>query len=89
MLVGPADPVLTGEPVVVSFRVPGLADYVDAEAVVTRVVHGRRPGEIRRELGLEITHASRWSRLLLRSYARRLPPIPPRYRRGVWRSLSR
>jgi hypothetical protein len=89
MLVGPADPVLTGEPVVVSFRVPGLADYVDAEAVVTRVVHGRRPGEIRRELGLEITHMNRWSKLLLRSYARRLPPIPPRYRRGVWRSLSR
>jgi hypothetical protein len=38
LLVSPADPVLTGEEVVVTFRVPGLADWVDAEAVVTRVV---------------------------------------------------
>jgi hypothetical protein len=88
MLVSPADPVLTGEEVMVAFRVPGLADWVDAEAVVTRVVHGRRPGEMRRELGLEFVHMNRWSRLLLNSFARRLPPIPPRYRRGVWRTLT-
>src|SRR5262245_28317167 len=50
-LVGPADPVLTGERVIVSF--PGAdGEWVDAEAVVARVVHGRRRGEDTRSLGL-------------------------------------
>ena len=87
LLVGPADPVMTGEPVIVSFKLPGLRDYIDAEAVVARVVHGRRPGEIRRELGLEFVNISRFSRMLLSAYIRRLPPIPPRFRRGVFRGL--
>jgi hypothetical protein len=84
-LVGPADPVLTGEEVIVSFQLPGLKDFIDAEAVVTRVVHGRRPGESRRALGLSFTEISSFSRLLLESYIRRLPPVPPSYRRNVWR----
>lgn len=50
-LVGPADPVLTGERLIVSF--PGLRGaWIDAEAVVARVVHGRRAGEHKRSLGL-------------------------------------
>ncbi len=87
MLVGPADPVLTGEPVLVSFRVPGLADYVDAEAIVTRVVHGRRPGEIRRELGLSLIGHGSLVAAPPASLRPPLPPIPPRYRRGVWRPM--
>ena len=50
-LVGPADQVLTGERVIVSFLTRAGA-WVDAQAVVARVAHGRRPGERKRELGL-------------------------------------
>lgn len=85
LLVGPADPVLTGEPVIVSFQLPGIRDYIDAEAIVTRVVHGRRPGESRRALGLSFVGLSPFSRLLLEAYIRRLPPVPPSFRRGIWR----
>ncbi|GMV15046.1 MAG: PilZ domain-containing protein [Polyangiaceae bacterium] len=85
LLVGPADVVLTGEPVIVSFQLPGIRDYIDAEAVVARVVHGRRPGETRRGLGLELTAISPFSKLLLSAYLKRLPPIPPAYRHGFGR----
>lgn len=50
-LVGPADPVLTGEPVIVSFAAPG-GKWIDAEATVARVSHGRRRNEDVRRLGL-------------------------------------
>jgi hypothetical protein len=86
ILVGPADPVLTGEPVIISFRVPGLADFIDAEAVVRRVVHGRRPGETRRALGLELLDLADYSRRLLAAFLRRLPPAPPDYRVTIRRS---
>jgi len=85
LLVGPADPVLTGEELIVSFRLPGIRDYIDAEAVVSRVVHGRRPGESRRALGITFTAISPFSQMLLNAYIRRLPPIPPSFRRGIWR----
>jgi len=80
LLVGPADPVLTGEPLVVSFQVPGFSDWIDAEAVVRRVAHGRRPGETRRALGLQLVDLDDYSQRLLMSYMRRLPPVPPSYR---------
>jgi len=35
--------VLTGESLIVSFAIPGM--WIDAEATVARVVHGRRPGD--------------------------------------------
>jgi hypothetical protein len=37
------EPILTGETLIVSFPIPGL--WIDAECSVTRVVHGRRPGD--------------------------------------------
>ncbi|HMR73456.1 MAG TPA: PilZ domain-containing protein [Polyangiaceae bacterium] len=89
MLVGPADPVLTGEEVMISFQAPGLLDYIDMEAVVARIVHGRRPGETRRELGLEISYADRFTRRLLSAFSRRMPPVPPRFRPGMWRGKRR
>jgi hypothetical protein len=50
-LVGPGERVLTGERVILSF--PDLrGGWIDAEAVVARVVHGRRAGERTRQLGL-------------------------------------
>ncbi len=37
------EPILTGETLIVSFPIPGM--WIDAECSVTRVVHGRRPGD--------------------------------------------
>ncbi len=48
-------PVLTGEPLLVSFRAPRTERWIDADAHVARVVHGRRPGD--RGLGLGIAFA--------------------------------
>ncbi len=52
MLVPTTIPVLTGEALLVSFRPPRSTRWVDAQAVVARVVHGRREGERGRCLGL-------------------------------------
>jgi c-di-GMP-binding flagellar brake protein YcgR len=75
-LVGPADPVLTGERVIVSF--PGVdGGWVDAEAVVARVVHGRRRGEYTRSLGLSFDALDPESeRALARFLTTRLPKAP-------------
>jgi hypothetical protein len=63
-MVGPADPVLTGERVIVSF--PGVRGaWIDAEAVVARVVHGRRTGEYTRSLGLSFENLDPESRAAL------------------------
>ena len=50
--VAPAEPVLTGEKLIVSFRLPKQGVWVDAETCVTRVIHGRRPEDGGRALGL-------------------------------------
>jgi hypothetical protein len=75
MMVGPADPVLTGERVIVSFR--GQAGWVDAEAVVARVVHGRRNGEHSRSLGLCFEALDDASRQALERALRMCVPVPP------------
>jgi hypothetical protein len=82
MLVGPADPVLTGEKIIVSFPSPTKkGKWIDAEARVTRVLHGRRPGEYRRSLGLEFEHLDAESRAALQECLQRIPPTPPGTRR--------
>ncbi len=81
MLVVPADPVLTGERVIVSFQTPIWGIWIDAEATVARVVHGRRPGEYSRALGLRFEGIDAWSRTVIEQNLRGLPPIPP----GSWR----
>jgi hypothetical protein len=43
-------PVLTGDSLIVSFQIPGM--WIDAEATVARVVHGRRPGDDGRAVGV-------------------------------------
>ncbi|HSC87042.1 MAG TPA: PilZ domain-containing protein [Polyangiaceae bacterium] len=82
MLVGPADPVTTGERVYVSFQLPGTTEWFDAMAVVTRVVHGRRPREITRKLGLEFVELSHFDQYRLRKALRAAPPAPPGSRPG-------
>jgi len=75
-LVGPADPVLTGERVIVSFQ--ALAGrYVDAEALVARVVHGRRRGEHTRCLGLSFESLDEQSLSALHELLGFAIPVPP------------
>lgn len=74
-LVGPADPVLTGERVLVSFQ--GSGGWIDAEAVVARVVHGRRNGEHSRSLGLSFEALDEASRRALEQTLRRCVPVAP------------
>ena len=81
LLVGPADPILTGEKIIVSFRSPLWGGYIDAEATVARVLHGRRPGEYRRAIGIEFDGLDPWSRFVLEENLRRIPPAPPGARR--------
>ncbi len=56
MLVLADRPVLTGERVILTLKIPmGSRLFFDAEAVVARVVHGRRPTDRGRALGLSFT----------------------------------
>jgi hypothetical protein len=82
LLVSPAEPVLTGEPVIVSMRFPATGEWLDAEAFVTRVLHGRRPGEAARCLGLEFARLDRRGWLSIHRNLGRTPPVPPRARPG-------
>jgi hypothetical protein len=75
VLVGPADPVLTGERVIITFL--SRTGWVDAEAVVARVVHGRRNGEHSRSLGLRFEALDETSRQALDSGLRMYVPVPP------------
>ncbi len=54
MLVQTRERVLTGEDIVVCFKPPSSNRYVDALGHVARVVHGRRPGDRGRCLGIEL-----------------------------------
>lgn len=82
MLVSPADPCLTGERVYVSFRIPGTNQYIDTSALVARVIHGRRPGESSRKLGLEFEGLSHYERYQIRKALKGRPSAPPGPRPG-------
>ena len=77
-LVGPADPALTGERLIISFRIPRSTVWVDAEATVSRVVHGRRPGEFSRSLAIEFGQLEALPRFMLAQALRAAPPSPPK-----------
>lgn len=79
-LVGPCDPVLTGERVILSFAALG-GRYVDAEAIVARVVHGRRGGEHTRYLGLSFEGLDQDSLAALHELLQWAVPAPPGARR--------
>lgn len=82
MLVTPSDPVVTGEKVFVSFQLPGTNDWIDATATVRRVLHGRRPSEVTRKLGLEFDDVGPYGRFLIRRALKRAPLAPPGARPG-------
>jgi hypothetical protein len=80
-LVMPADPILTGERVILSFQLPN-SHWVDTEALVIRILHGRRPGEHTRGIALELDGISGLNRFMLERALKYMPPAPPRYRPG-------
>jgi hypothetical protein len=78
-------PILTGEAIIVSFQIPGA--WIDAEAVVTRVVHGRRPEDEGLAVGAIFDVISPASRAALAGFLHgRPPPLP---RRGPLARLRR
>jgi hypothetical protein len=82
MLVLAQEPVLTGEPLVVSFRLPQSAWWFDSEATVSRVVHGRRPGDRGRCFGLEFETLDRAVQHFLHTVLQGVPPpLPTRQQR--------
>jgi hypothetical protein len=82
MLVTPADPVLTGERVIASFRVPNSMFWIDVEATVARVAHGRRPSEHTRAIALAFDTLPGLTELVLATALQSAPPAPPRTRPG-------
>jgi hypothetical protein len=81
-LVMPADPVLTGERLLISFELPHVPFWLDTEATVARVLHGRRPGEFTRGIALDFDGMSGVQRFMLEQSLRYFPPAPPSYRPG-------
>jgi hypothetical protein len=82
MLVATEEAALTGEPLYISFRFPRTDRWFDAEGTIARVVHGRRPGDRGRCLGLEfdtLDEEGKW--LLVRALRDVPPPVPKRERR--------
>lgn len=57
--------VLTGEEVVVSFKLPRSNDWLDAQGIVARVLHGRRPGDYGLSYGVEFFNLSKDDEALL------------------------
>jgi hypothetical protein len=82
MLVMAQERVLTGEPLIVTFRLPRSSHWFDAEALVSRVVHGRRPGDLGRCFGVEFETLQPDAQWFLRDALRGVPPpLPMRERR--------
>jgi hypothetical protein len=79
--------VLTGESLIVSFEIPGM--WIDAEATVARIVHGRRPGDDGLAMGVLFHTMGASARAALAGFLHgRPPPLPrrgplARMRRGL------
>lgn len=82
MLVLTREKVLTGEDLLVTFKTPILGTWFDAEARVARVVHGRRPTDWGRALGIRFRKLDRIARSLLDAslshYPNAMPAREPR-----------
>jgi hypothetical protein len=83
ILVFAQEPVLTGEPLFVAFRLPRSSWWFDAQATVARVVHGRRPGDVGRCLGLAFETMSPAEQYFLHTMLHGVPPPLPRRERRI------
>jgi hypothetical protein len=82
MLVMAQERVLTGEPLIVAFRLPCSDHWFDTEATVARVIHGRRPGDLGRSFGVSFESFDESAQAFIRSALRGVPPpLPARARR--------
>jgi hypothetical protein len=77
MLVSTHERMLTGEELLVSFRGPRSEQWFDCQAKVARVVHGRRPGDRGRCLGLHFEGLDEDRKAALGRLLRGLPPAEP------------
>jgi hypothetical protein len=66
-----------GEEVIVSFRAPTSQMWLDAVGVVTRLVHGRRPTDNGRALGIRFLEMDAADRAVLAGKLHGLPPPAP------------
>jgi hypothetical protein len=85
LLIPIAEPILTGETLIVSFPIPGM--WIDAECSVTRVVHGRRPEDEGLACGVLFDKISSSARAALAGFLHGKPPPLPR--RGPLARLRR
>jgi hypothetical protein len=85
LLVSAEAPVLTGQPLLVSFQLPFRRTWIDAEMSVARVVHGRRPSDRGRSIGLVFEWIEPASRDALRDELRwfRAKSVHPRLDRKM------
>jgi hypothetical protein len=77
MLVMLQEPVLTGEPLLVAFRLPRSDYWFDSEAVVARVLHARRPGDLCRSFAVEFESLDAGAQEFLGRTLRGTPPPLP------------
>lgn len=66
-----------GEPMIVTFRVPGTQQWIDTMATVVRAVRGRRRGDRGPSIGLAFEPLSSSDNLLVRAMIERFPPTFP------------
>lgn len=89
MLVHTDAKILTGEEVIVTFRMPRTGRFFDATGSIARVVHGRRPSDRGRAVGISFDVGdSELSDELRKNLMGIPPPIPSRPRRLEIPSLA-
>jgi hypothetical protein len=79
------DDIHTGDTLIIAFPIPGM--WIDAEATVMRVVHGRRPGDDGPACGVIFDKISPSARAALAGFLHGKPPPLPR--RGPLARLRR
>lgn len=83
MMVESLREVSIGDEVIVTFRPPQSARYVDAQAIVTRVIGGNRRGDVGTAVGLTFTELDQPSFVTLRTALRRLPALASQRRSRI------
>jgi PilZ domain len=80
LLVRPEERVLTGENLIVSFMAPFSRTFIDVEAIVARVIHGRRLTDGGPALGIQFQNLDPVSRAMLVRHLEGLPVRAPHRR---------
>lgn len=90
MLVACNRPTRVGDDMIVSFKLPGRDEvWLDAEAIVARIIEGQRWGDTEYSAGLDFTYFEKTSRhALLTQLAGFPPPVPKRRLRTAAQRVS-